>query len=39
MQKLEKFTTEKAPIHVDKQTLIRPRVSVSWCKNKETKKR
>ena len=39
MQKLEKFTTEKAPIHVDKQKLIRPRVSVSWCKNKETKKR
>lgn len=39
MQKLEKFTTEKAPIHVDKQKLIRPRVPVSWCKNKETKKR
>ena len=39
MQKLEKFTTEKAPIHVEKQKLIRPRVSVSWCKNKETKKR
>lgn len=35
MQKLEKFMTEKAPIHVYKQKLIRLRVSVSWCKNKE----
>ena len=39
MQKLEKFMTEKAPIHAYKQKLIRLRVSVSWCKNKETKKR
>ena len=39
MQKLKKFMTEKAPIHVYKQKLIWLRVSDSWCKNKETKKR
>ena len=39
MQNLEKFMTEKAPIHAYKQKLIQLQVSVSWCKNKETKKR
>ena len=31
--------TEKAPIHVYKQNFVRLRVSISWCKNIETKKR
>ena len=39
MQNLEKFMTEKAPIHAYKRKLIQLQVSVSWCKNKETKKR